>query len=330
LPELIERGASSVKMFMVYEGRLRLSHGEIKDVMAVLAEENGMALVHAEDQEIIAQEVEAQVNAGATDYTTHPTTHPNVSETAAMWTITELVDAVDCPTYFVHVSTEQSRKVLENARDRDLPIIGETCPHYLSLASEVYQRDTGENFVCSPPIRSEESKEALWELVAEDLIQTINSDHCGYDTAQKQRFQDDITKMPNGLPGVETKNYLTYTEGVANDRLSLQDFVKLTSTNAAKILGIYPQKGSLAVGSDADLVVYDPEADWTLHADDLHMETDYTPFEGFDISGAVELTMVGGEIVVRDGDLVGQEGQGQFVETNATDAKRTFRRRTLQ
>jgi dihydropyrimidinase len=330
LPELIERGASSVKMFMVYEGRLRLTHGEIRDVLEMLTEENGLALVHAEDQEIIAREVDAHVQAGITDYTNHPATHPNVSETTAMWTITELVDVTECPTYFVHVSTEDARNVLESARHRELPIIGETCPHYLSLSAEVYQRDNGENFVCSPPIRSAESAEELWKLADEDLIQTVNSDHCGYDTAQKQRFQADITKMPNGLPGVETKNYITYSEGVGKGRLSLQEFVQLTSTNTAKIFGLYPQKGSVAVGSDADLVVYDPDEKWTLTADDLHMETDYTPFEGFEISGTVAMTMVGGEIVVRDGDLVGEEGGGQFVKTDATDAKQTFRGGALQ
>lgn len=327
LSQLIERGASSIKMFMVYEGRLRLTHGEIREVMKKVADDDGLVLIHAEDQEIIAQLVEKQIEIGETDYSVHPKTHPPVSETTAMWTIAELVKETGCPTYFVHASTKDGQNVFKYAQEQNLPLLVETCPHYLTLTTEVYQRDDGEKYVCSPPIRTEENQTALWEMVENGLIQTINSDHCGYDTEQKEEFQEDITKIPNGLPGVETKNLLFYSEGVKNRSLPLERFVELTSTNIAKMLGIYPQKGTIAVGSDADLVLYDPDIAWQLTEAALHMETDYTPFESFDIQGKPETTIVRGEPIVENGELVGDEEQGIFVETTGENATTLFKHR---
>lgn len=325
LPQLIERGASSVKMFMVYEGRLRLTHGEIWEVMKTVADDNGIVLIHAEDQEIIGRLVENYIEAGETDYSVHPETHPPVSEITAMWTIAELVEETGCPTYFVHASTSKGHHVFKYAQDQELPLLAETCPHYLTLDTSVYQRGDGEKYVCSPPLRSEKSITALWEMVEDGLIQTINSDHCGYDTEQKEKYRDDITKIPNGLPGVETKNLLFYSEGVENRGLSLQRFVELTSTNIAKMLGIYPRKGTIAVGSDADIVLYDPDAAWQLTESTLHMKTDYTPFEGFEIQGRPHTTIVRGEPIVEDGELVGEKDQGMFVETSGENATTLFK-----
>jgi len=324
IAELIQRGASSVKMFMVYEGRLRLTHGDIRAVMETVAAENGLALIHAEDQTIINQEIDEHQEVGETDYTNHPATHPNVSETTAMWVVSELVADTECPTYFVHVSTAQAERVLEAARREDLPLRAETCPHYLTLTEEVYQRDDGENYVCSPPVRDAASRDRLWELINEGLIQMVNSDHCGYDTQQKQKYQDDITRMPNGLPGVETRNTIMYSEGVATDRLSPSQFVSLTSTVTSKVLGLYPQKGTITVGADADIAIYDPETEWTLNTAELHMETDYSPYNGFTLKGRPETTIVGGEVVVDNNRLVGDLECGSFVPTDGSDAREKF------
>lgn len=327
LPELIDRGAASVKLFMVYRDRLMLDDGEIHEAMETIAEHDGLALVHAENQAIIERLVEERLAADDAGYQHHPATHPEVSETVAMWTIAELVAETDCPTYFVHASAPEARDVLAHAAHRDLPLVAETCPHYLALEEEVYQRDDGEKFVCSPPVRSEETAEALWSMVEDGTIQTVNSDHCGYDSDQKRKFRDDITKMPNGLPGVETKNTVLFSEGVGKNRISVQDFVGLTSTNAAKFLGLYPQKGTIAVGSDADLVIFDPVAQWTVRADDLHMETDYTPYEGMKLQGKPTTVLSRGKVVVKDGELLGEAGHGTFVETSGEDAPERFTRR---
>lgn len=315
LPSLMELGAGTVKMFMVYRDRLMLSSGEIRDIMQMLVRYGGTALIHAEDPGIIDHLVERELASGATSPQAHVRTHPNSSEVTAMWTVATLVEETGCPTYFVHVSTGGASDVLRYARNKRLPLKAETCPHYLCLDAKLYDREDSRNFVCSPPLRSGTDAEALWSLIGDGLIQMVNSDHCGYDTEQKHRFPDDFTKIPNGMPGVETKNVVLFSEGVGAGRISLQEFVALTSTNMAKLLGVYPHKGTVAIGSDADLVLFDPAETWTLSSSNLHMKTDYTPFEGLNITGKPRTTIVRGKVVVRDCDFVGSPDHGQFVST---------------
>lgn len=311
IPELVDRGAASIKAFMVYEDRLMLDNGELRDVMGRTADAGGTMLIHAEDDAIINRSIEQHREQDDMTYTAHADTHPPVSETAAMWTVSELVAESDCPTLLVHASAERTREIATHAEHNDLPLSIETCPHYLALPDGVYHRDDGENFVCSPPVRSSEHREALWELLSGSQIAVVNSDHCGYTTAQKRRHRDDITRMPNGLPGVETTAPVLYTEGVTNGTLSIQQFVRLMSTNVAKLFGLYPEKGTIAVGSDADLVIFNPDAEWTLDAESLHMATDYSPFQGRTVTGRVETALVRGERVV-DGELVGTPSVGEY------------------
>lgn len=327
IPTLIEQGAGSVKMFMVYRDRLFLDNGQIHRAMQAIEAAGGLALVHAEDQAVIEGLVDDVVSEGDGGYESHPDTHPEMAETIAMWTIAEIVAETGCPTYFVHASSRSVTDVMEYARDNRLPLLAETCPHYLTLSEEVYLRDDGERYVCSPPIRPDNTADALWEMVQSGLIQTVNSDHCGYDTEQKRQYRDDLTKIPNGLPGVETKNTVLFSEGVVEGRLSPERFVNLVSTNAAKMLGIYPRKGTIAVGSDADIVVFDPTEEWTVEASGLGMETDYSPFEGSTITGRPHTVLSRGETVVSDGTLVGESGHGTFIETSGDGAAAKFERR---
>ncbi|HET7638224.1 MAG TPA: dihydropyrimidinase [Ktedonobacteraceae bacterium] len=317
IPRLIERGGSSIKAFMVYKDRLMLSHGEIREVMHTIASHNGVLFIHAEDAEIIDYLIAHRLATKDTTPYTHLLARPNISELTAISMVVNLVEETGCPTYFVHMSCAEAQEVLRSARNRRLPIRAETCPHYLTLTSQVYEGPHPENFICSPPIRSERDSVALWEMIREGLIQSVNSDHCGYDTAQKSKFRNDFTKIPNGLPGVETRNLILYSEAVGKGRLAVEDFVALTSTNVARMLGVYPRKGTIAIGSDADIVIYDPDSNWTLHSTDLHMKTDYTPFEGVSIRGRPRMTIVRGEIVMQDGQLLGQPTHGQFVATAA-------------
>jgi dihydropyrimidinase len=319
ITNLMERGVGTIKMFMVYRDRLMLTSGEIRTVMQTLARLGGTALVHAEDPGIIDYLVAQAVTSGSGSPWAHVRAHPNSSEVTAMWTIATLVEETGCPTYFVHVSTGEAVSVLRYAREKGLPLRAETCPHYLSLTSELYDGEAGRNYVCSPPLRSRADSEALWALMRDGLIQTVNSDHCGYDIGQKHRFPDDFTKIPNGLPGIETKNTVLFSEGVSSGRITPQDFVALTSTNMAKMLGLYPAKGTIAIGSDADLVLFAPNDSWTLKASQLHMQTDFSPFEGFVIKGRPKATIVRGEVVVRDGKLAGLGDHGRFVPTFGPD-----------
>lgn len=315
IPQLMDRGVGTIKMFMVYKDRLLLTSGEIRAVMQELAHRGGTALIHAEDPGIIDHLVDQEFAFGTGSPLAHVRAHPNSSEVTAMWTVTTLVEETGCSTYFVHVSAGGSGEVLRYAREKKLPLKAETCPHYLSLTSELYDGEDARNYVCSPPLRSKADTKTLWNLIEDGLIQVVNSDHCGYDTGQKHRFPEDFTKIPNGLPGIETKNTVLYSEAVASGWLTPQEFVALTSTNMAKMLNVYPDKGAVAVGSDADLVLFDPDESWTLRARDLHMQTDYSPFEGFEMRGIPKTTIVRGEVVVRDGELVGSAGYGRFVST---------------
>lgn len=312
IPELVDQGATSIKAFMVYADRLMLDNGRLRETMLCTAQAGGTMLIHAEDNAIINRSIEKHQNEGRTGYLVHGATHPPVSETTAMWTVADLVAESQCPTLLVHASAAGAQEIKTRARTAALPLTLETCPHYLALTESVYQRDDGERYVCSPPIRASEHRELLWEMVSESQIAVINSDHCGYTTAQKQRHRDDITRIPNGLPGVETTAPVVFTDGVTSGEISLPQFVAHMSTNVSKLFGMYPNKGSLAVGSDADIVIFDPDVEWTIEPESLHMATDYSPFEGRSVRGRAETVLVRGQRVIDEG-LVGDPSHGEYL-----------------
>jgi dihydropyrimidinase len=220
------------------------------------------------------------------------------------------------PVYVVHVSCAEAVEELAAARGRGTAALGETCPQYLFLSDERYDEPDfgGARYVMSPPLRPRAGQERLWRALAADELQVVATDHCAFTLAQKAAGRDDFSKIPGGAPGIETRLSLMYDGGVRTGRLSLSRFVELTATNPAKIFGLYPRKGIVAAGSDADLVVWDPEREHTWSAATHHMRVDYNPYEGRVVKGVPELVFARGRVVVEGGAFVGRTGAGSFLK----------------
>lgn len=313
IPRLIDMGAATIKMFTVYRGLVMLDYGEVRAVLNEVAKHGGLAAFHAEDAAIIEYEIQRFVGEGLTSPRYHALSRPAAAEVSAMQVLSELLRETGAPGFFVHISSGDAERVLLEAWDAGVALYGETCPHYMLLTDAVYDRPDGHNFICSPPVRSARHGDALWDMVSSGMIQMINTDHCCYDSTQKAKYANDFPKAPNGLPGVETRLGLLYSEGVRKGRITLGQLVALTSTNTAKLMGLFPTKGTIQVGSDADLVVLDPELERSISAADLHMQTDYTPFDGMQVTGWPVLTISRGNVIVEEGSFTGSRSRGRYI-----------------
>ncbi|HEY3062281.1 MAG TPA: dihydropyrimidinase [Chloroflexota bacterium] len=312
LAELIQMGVPSVKLFTVYRDMFMATPADILGVLRELAG-RGIAAVHAENASIVEQLTEHFVAAGQIGPRYHALSRPHVAEVEAMESVLSLARETGTPLYFVHMSARQARGVLERARADGVQVGAEVCPHYLVLTEDAYQLPDGHNYVCSPPVPSSEDGTALWAMVADGTVTIVSSDHCCFTLAQKQLGKEDFTRTPPGLPGVETRPSVLYSEGVARGRISASRFVQLVSTAPAQLVGLWPRKGHLGIGADADVVIFDPAIDWVVRASDLHMATDYTPYEGMPLRGRPSAVISHGEPVVVDGTFHGRAGVGRFI-----------------
>jgi len=250
----------------------------------------------------------------------HALTRPVTAEAEAVHRAIAMAEIAGAPVYIVHLSSEDALNEVREARDRGLPIFAETCPQYLLLNIEEMQRPGFESakYVFTPPLREKQHPPKLWEGLKNDHLQVVSTDHCPFCFAdQKTLGKDDFTKIPNGGPGIENRLQLLYHHGVNLGRLSLNRFVELVATTPAKLFGLYPRKGTLAPGSDADIVIWDPKVDHTITAKTHHMRVDYSMFEGFTVKGNAKLVMSRGEVLVDNGSYLGHPGRGQFLKRAA-------------
>ena len=313
--ELIEAGIPSIKMFTVYDDTVRINKGAIFEILKRIAEYDGLALFHAENNEIIGGEISKYIENGQLSPVYHAKSRPAIAEAEEVASLLALLEDTKASALFVHMSTGKTRDLLRYyKKEKKLPIFTEVCTHYLSLDEEVYTEENGQLYICSPPIRKKEEKELLWEMLAEGLIDVVNSDHCCYDSDQKNKYKDFFPAAPNGLPGIETRGTVFYSDGVQSGRLQRQQFAAATSANVAKIMGMYPQKGKIDIGCDADITIIDPTSIQVIASDYLHMHTDYTPFEGKKLRGKVAHTFVGGHHIIADGNFIGENRYGSFVK----------------
>ncbi len=313
---MVERGVTSFKTLLAYKGIVMLDDAQLFRVLRRAGELGALVNVHAENGHLIDELVAACRAAGQTAPRYHALTRPEVAEAEATERALALAEAAGAPIYVVHMTCARAVDALRRARARGQVAFGETCPQYLLLDAQVYESDfdTAAGYVLAPPLRAQSNQAALWAAMAAGTIQTVGTDHCPFTREQKARGRDDFTQIPGGLPGVETRMGLLYHYGVSAGRLSLSDWVRLTATNPARLFGLYPRKGTLVPGSDADVVIFDPERRKTLDADALHMRTDISPYAGWEVRGWPRHVLQRGRLVVEDGVFVGQPGDGEFIE----------------
>jgi dihydropyrimidinase len=319
LPALVNDGYTSFKVFMTYEG-LALSDLEMLNVMSVARETGALVMVHAENYDAIRFLTDRLERAGHTAPKFHATSRPIPVEREATHRAISLAELIDVPIMIVHVSNREAMEEIRRAQQRGLKIYGETCPQYLVLTEKDLDglNMEGAKYVCSPPPRDEASQAACWEGLQQGVFSLFSSDHCPFrydDAAGKliPRGRTSFRWVPNGIPGVETRLPILFSEGVGKGRIALNDFVALTATNHAKTYGLYPRKGTIAVGSDADLAIWDPAREVTITQALMHGGADYTPYEGIRVTGWPVSTMVRGKFVVREGALVGRAGGGRYI-----------------
>lgn len=319
LPALVNDGYTSFKVFMTYEG-LALSDMEMLKVMSVARETGALVMVHAENYDAIRFLTDRLEQAGKTGTKYHGASRPIAVEREATHRAISLAELIDVPIMIVHVSNREAMEEIARARRRGLKIYGETCPQYLMLTESDLDglNMEGAKYVCSPPPRDKASQQACWEGLQQGIFSLFSSDHCPfkYDDPQGKLLPKGKTSfrwVPNGIPGIETRLPILFSEGVSKGRISLNEFVALTSTNHAKTYGLYPKKGTIAVGADADIALWDPKRKETISQTLMHGGSDYTPYEGIAVTGWPVSTMVRGKFVVRDGKLTGKLGGGDYV-----------------
>lgn len=319
LPALVEDGYTSFKVFMTYEG-LALADKELLEVFACARKTGALVMVHAENYDAIRFLTEQLERDGKTAPRFHATSRPIPVEREATHRAISLAELIDVPVMIVHVSNGEAMEQIRWAQGRGLKVYGETCPQYLTLTEKDLDglNMEGAKYVCSPPPRDAESQLACWRGIQTGVFQIFSSDHCPfrYDDPQGKLVPKGRTSfrwVPNGIPGVETRLPILFSEGVKKGRIDLNTFVALTATNHAKMYGLYPRKGTIAVGSDADLAIWDPDRRLTISQSHMHGGADYTPYEGLEVTGWPVSTIVRGRFVTRDGQLVGTIGHGKHV-----------------
>jgi dihydropyrimidinase len=313
---MVREGVTSFKLFMAYRGVLMLDDGSIFRALLRTGENGGTICMHAENGDVIDVLVRRALAAGHTAPKFHALTRPPLAEAEATHRAICLAEMADVPIYIVHLSAVEALEKVVEARDRGVPAYAETCPQYLFLSHHNYDEPgfDGAKYVMSPPLRAKAGQAQLWRALAGNDLQAISTDHCPFCMkGQKDLGLGDFSKIPNGAPGIETRMSLVYDGGVRAGHLSLNRFVELTSTSPAKIFGLYPRKGTIAPGSDADIVVFDPERRVTLSATTLHMRVDYSPYEGREVVGAADVVLSRGQVVVEEGRFVGRPGAGTFI-----------------
>lgn len=329
IPQLMQEGINSVKVFTAYNNRLRLGDGDIFKVLRIAGSHGMLVLVHAENGDVIEILVEEALAAGQKTPEWHAYTRPAWGAAEAVFRSIALAAQAQAPVYIVHMNTKRGVEHLRRAREEGLPAMGETCPQYMFFNIEHLRNPDGAKWICSPPLRSQEDNAGIWKAVENHTVQVMATDHCPffYDGRSPIKYEgreiaipgkelgaEDFTKIPNGLPGVGDRLLLLWSYGVVTGRISANRFVELTSTNPAKIFGMYPKKGTIQPGSDADIVIWNPDKEINYGVAFAHHRTDYNLYEGWPLKGTIEKVLLRGKVIVDGRQWLGGAGNGKFIK----------------
>jgi dihydropyrimidinase len=317
LAKLPDEGITSYKLFMAYKGAVMVDDETLFKAMEVAADSGALVMVHAENGDAIDIIVKNAVAEGKTEPIWHARTRPMETEAEATNRAIQLARVAGCPLYVVHVSCQPAVEPIALAREKGWDAWGETCTQYLFVDESALDQPgfEGGKYIYTPPPRPKEHQEHLWNAIRSDVLSVVSTDHCPFNWPEQKAINgQEFQKVPNGGPGIENRLHMLHHFGVREGRISLNRMVELTSTNVAKLFGLYPRKGTLAPGSDADIVVWDPDKQLTISASTHHSNVNYNLFEGTEVQGAPEVVMVRGQVIVEDDELVAQPGAGQFIK----------------
>ncbi|HUI80705.1 MAG TPA: dihydropyrimidinase [Bryobacteraceae bacterium] len=320
MDDMVREGVASFKLFMAYPNVLMVDDATIFRALSQTAKNGALICMHAENGSVIDIIVQRALAEGKTAPVYHALTRPPRAEAEAVHRAIAMAEIAGAPVYIVHLSSEDALNEVREARYRGVPAFAETCPQYLLLSIEELERPgfEGAKYVFTPPLRPKQHLPKLWDGLKDDNLQVVSTDHCPFCFEdQKVLGKDDFTKIPNGGPGIENRLQLIYHHGVNQGKISINRFVELVSTTPARIFGMYPKKGEIAPGSDADLVIWDPAASHTISAKTHHMRVDYSLFEGFEVKGNARTVISRGEVIVDRGQFLGKLGRGQYLRRAA-------------
>jgi len=314
--EMVEKeGITSFKTFMAYKGALMINDSQMVGLMQEVKKHGGLVTVHATNGDMIDFLVAKHRSEGKMAPLYHYLSQPEVTESEASGRFSAMAEYTGVRGYIVHMTCEGALNAIREVAKKNHNVIAETCIQYLMLDASLYEKNfEGAKWVMSPPLRQKKDQEALWSGIRQGTVQVVATDHCPFKWEQKLMGKDDFSKIPNGHPAIEHRMELLFSEGVAKGKIDLQKFVEVNSTNAAKIFGMFPQKGSLSIGSDADIVIFDPNEKHTISAKTHHMNVDYSAYEGVEVTGKVKTVLLRGKVVVDQGKDLTERGFGKFIK----------------
>lgn len=317
-----EEGITSFKTFMAYKGALMIDDRQMIGLMQEVKKQGGMVTVHATNGDVIDYLTAKHRSEGNLSPLYHYLSQPEVTESEASGRFSDMADYTGCPGYIVHMTCEGALNAVRNATRRNQKVFVETCIQYLVLDASVYEQNfEGAKWVMSPPLREKKDQKSLWAGINQGLVQVVATDHCPFMWEQKLMGKDDFSKIPNGHPAIENRLELLYSEGVHKGKITLNKYVEVACTNPAKIFGMFPRKGTIAVGSDADIVIFDPNETHTLSAKTHHMNVDYSGYEGWELTGKVKTVLLRGQVAIDDDKCLVDKGYGQFIKRNKVSNK---------